>query len=113
MCRFPLLQVLLFAQSIKTPHICRLGAQGKHGKVVKYINLSYFETCLACCIYLFLCMYLQKHGLKVYMRDPHAFTPMLEEGVRGAPPRSLTLGSDMAMNQREIGKFSQKDAKVI
>lgn len=46
------------------------------------------------------------------MRDPHAFTPMLEEGVRGAPPRSLTLGSDLAMNQREIGKFSQKDAKV-
>lgn len=43
------------------------------------------------------------------MRDPHAFTPMLEDG---APPRSLTLGSDLAMNQREIGKFSQKDAKA-
>lgn len=47
------------------------------------------------------------------MRDPHAFTPMLEEGVKGNPPRSLILGSDLAMNQREIGKFSQKDAKVI
>lgn len=56
---------------------------------------------------------IQKHGLKVYMRDPHAFTPMLEEGVRGAPPRSLTLGSDLATNQMEISKFSQKDAKVI
>uniref|UniRef100_A0A667Y5U0 Pyridine nucleotide-disulfide oxidoreductase domain-containing protein 2 n=1 Tax=Myripristis murdjan TaxID=586833 RepID=A0A667Y5U0_9TELE len=56
---------------------------------------------------------LKKHGLKVYMRDPHAFTPMLEEGVRGAPPRSLTLGSDLAMNQKEIGKFSQKDAKAF
>ncbi|XP_008277975.1 pyridine nucleotide-disulfide oxidoreductase domain-containing protein 2 [Stegastes partitus] len=55
---------------------------------------------------------LKKHGLKVYMRDPHAFTPMLEDGVRGAPPRSLTLGSDLAMNQMEIGKFSQKDAKA-
>uniref|UniRef100_A0A673AKK4 Pyridine nucleotide-disulfide oxidoreductase domain-containing protein 2 n=1 Tax=Sphaeramia orbicularis TaxID=375764 RepID=A0A673AKK4_9TELE len=53
---------------------------------------------------------LKKHGLKVYMRDPHAFTPMLEEGVKGAPPRSLTLGSDLALNQMEIGKFSQKDA---
>lgn len=53
---------------------------------------------------------LKKHGLKVYMRDPHAFTPMLEDGVGGAPPRSLTLGSDMAINQMEIGKFSQKDA---
>lgn len=55
---------------------------------------------------------LKKHGLKVYTRDPHAFTPMLEEGVQGALPRSLTLGSDLAMNQKEIGKFSQKDAKV-
>uniref|UniRef100_A0A672IKJ9 Pyridine nucleotide-disulfide oxidoreductase domain-containing protein 2 n=1 Tax=Salarias fasciatus TaxID=181472 RepID=A0A672IKJ9_SALFA len=55
---------------------------------------------------------LKKHGLKVYMRDPHAFTPMLEEGVGGAPPRSLTLGSDLAMNQQEIEKFSQKDAKA-
>ncbi|KAM9847649.1 pyridine nucleotide-disulfide oxidoreductase domain-containing protein 2 isoform 2-T2 [Aulostomus maculatus] len=56
---------------------------------------------------------LQKHGLKVYMRDPHAFTPMLEEGLKGAPPRSLTLGSDLTMNQREIGKFSQKDAEAF
>ncbi|KAG7261793.1 hypothetical protein CRUP_030645 [Coryphaenoides rupestris] len=44
------------------------------------------------------------------MRNPHAFTPILEEGVGGAPPRSLTLGSDLAMNQKEIGKFSWKDA---
>ncbi|XP_056292202.1 pyridine nucleotide-disulfide oxidoreductase domain-containing protein 2 [Pseudoliparis swirei] len=56
---------------------------------------------------------LKKHGLKVYMRDPHAFTPMLEEGINGAPPRSLTLGSDLAMNQMEIGKFSKKDAKAF
>lgn len=57
--------------------------------------------------------YFQKHGLRVYMRDPHAFTPMLEEGESGAPPRSLTLGSDLAMNQMEIGKFSKKDAEVV
>lgn len=48
----------------------------------------------------------------MYTRDPHAFTPMLEEGLRGAPPRSLTLGSDLVMNQREISKFSQKDAEA-
>lgn len=48
----------------------------------------------------------------MYLRDPHAFTPMLEEGLRGAPPRSLTLGSDLAANKREIGKFSQKDAEA-
>ncbi|XP_054456352.1 pyridine nucleotide-disulfide oxidoreductase domain-containing protein 2 [Anoplopoma fimbria] len=56
---------------------------------------------------------LKKHGLKVYMRNPHAFTPMLEEGVGGAPPRSLTLGSDLAMNQMEISKFSKKDAQAF
>uniref|UniRef100_A0A3B4B966 Pyridine nucleotide-disulfide oxidoreductase domain-containing protein 2 n=1 Tax=Periophthalmus magnuspinnatus TaxID=409849 RepID=A0A3B4B966_9GOBI len=55
---------------------------------------------------------LKKHGLKVYIRDPHAFTPMLEEGVQGAPPRSLTLGSNLTENQKEIAKFSQKDARV-
>lgn len=54
----------------------------------------------------------QKHGLKVYMKDPHAFTPMLEEGVKGQPPRSLLLGNNLAENQKEIGKFSKKDAKV-
>lgn len=54
----------------------------------------------------------QKHGLKVYLRDPHAFTPMLEEGVRGRPPRSLLLGGNLAKNQKGIGKFSEKDAKV-
>uniref|UniRef100_A0A3P8Z2V7 Pyridine nucleotide-disulfide oxidoreductase domain-containing protein 2 n=1 Tax=Esox lucius TaxID=8010 RepID=A0A3P8Z2V7_ESOLU len=55
---------------------------------------------------------LKKHGLKVYMRDPHAFTPMLEDGVGGLPPRSLLLGSGLAMNQREISKFSKTDAKA-
>ncbi|XP_056465109.1 pyridine nucleotide-disulfide oxidoreductase domain-containing protein 2 [Gadus chalcogrammus] len=53
---------------------------------------------------------LKKHGLKIYRRNPHAFSPMLEDGVGGAPPRSLTLGSDMVLNRKEIGKFSQKDA---
>uniref|UniRef100_A0A8C2FPT3 Pyridine nucleotide-disulfide oxidoreductase domain-containing protein 2 n=1 Tax=Cyprinus carpio TaxID=7962 RepID=A0A8C2FPT3_CYPCA len=55
---------------------------------------------------------LKKHGLKVYMRDPYSFTPMLEDGVRGRPPRSLTLGADLEKTQQEIGKFSEKDAKV-
>uniref|UniRef100_A0A673G5W6 Pyridine nucleotide-disulfide oxidoreductase domain-containing protein 2 n=1 Tax=Sinocyclocheilus rhinocerous TaxID=307959 RepID=A0A673G5W6_9TELE len=53
---------------------------------------------------------LKKHGLKVYMRDPYSFTPMLED-ARGRPPRSLTLGADLAKTQQEIGKFSEKDAK--
>ncbi|XP_013880847.1 pyridine nucleotide-disulfide oxidoreductase domain-containing protein 2 [Austrofundulus limnaeus] len=55
---------------------------------------------------------LKKHGLKVYMRNPHSFTPMLEDGVKGAPPRSLTLGTDLTNNQNEIVKFSKKDAEA-
>ncbi|KAI4874260.1 hypothetical protein NFI96_028434, partial [Prochilodus magdalenae] len=56
---------------------------------------------------------LKKHGLKVYMREHYAFTPLLEKGVGGKPPRSLLLGTDLAKNQQEIGKFSEKDAKVF
>ncbi|XP_036402776.1 pyridine nucleotide-disulfide oxidoreductase domain-containing protein 2 [Megalops cyprinoides] len=55
---------------------------------------------------------LKKHGLKVYMRNPYSFTPMLEEGVGGHPPRSLLLGSDLEKNMLEIGKFSENDAKA-
>ncbi|KAJ8013777.1 hypothetical protein DPEC_G00033310 [Dallia pectoralis] len=55
---------------------------------------------------------LRKHGLKVYMRAHHAFTPMLEDGVAGLPPRSLLLGSVLVNNQREISKFSRTDAKA-
>uniref|UniRef100_A0A4W4E3I6 Pyridine nucleotide-disulfide oxidoreductase domain-containing protein 2 n=1 Tax=Electrophorus electricus TaxID=8005 RepID=A0A4W4E3I6_ELEEL len=56
---------------------------------------------------------LKKHGLKVYTRDPHAFTPMREDLGGRKPPRSLLLGSDMAKNQQEIGKFSERDAKAF
>ncbi|KAL2083113.1 hypothetical protein ACEWY4_020886 [Coilia grayii] len=55
---------------------------------------------------------LKKYGLRVFKRDPHAFTPMLEEGVGGRPPRSLLLGADITKNQEEIGKFSKKDAQM-
>lgn len=55
---------------------------------------------------------LQKHGLKLHLRDPYSFTPMLEEGTLGKLPRSLLLGTDMAANQKQISQFSQKDAQV-
>ncbi|KAG8548913.1 hypothetical protein GDO81_023545, partial [Engystomops pustulosus] len=54
---------------------------------------------------------LKRHGLKIYFRDPHSFTPLLEN-VSGRPPRSLVLGSDMAENQRQIAQFSEKDAEA-
>ncbi|XP_074152130.1 pyridine nucleotide-disulfide oxidoreductase domain-containing protein 2 isoform X1 [Sminthopsis crassicaudata] len=56
---------------------------------------------------------LKKHGLKVYLRNPYSFTPMLEEGIQGKLPRSLLLGTDMAETQKQIAQFSQKDAQVF
>ena len=47
---------------------------------------------------------LKKHGLKWYVREPHAFTPMKDD------PRYLLLGSDAKKNQDSIGQFSQRDA---
>ncbi|XP_075072051.1 pyridine nucleotide-disulfide oxidoreductase domain-containing protein 2 [Mixophyes fleayi] len=54
---------------------------------------------------------LKKHGLKIYFRNPHSFTPLLETGT-GRPPRSLLLGTDMTENQRQIAQFSEKDAEA-
>ncbi|XP_078268840.1 LOW QUALITY PROTEIN: pyridine nucleotide-disulfide oxidoreductase domain-containing protein 2 [Rhinoraja longicauda] len=55
---------------------------------------------------------LKKHGLRVYLRDPASYTPMLEEGVAGNPPRSLLMGRDMEETQRQIAQFSPKDARA-
>ncbi|XP_044881655.1 pyridine nucleotide-disulfide oxidoreductase domain-containing protein 2 isoform X4 [Mauremys mutica] len=52
---------------------------------------------------------LQRHGLRVYARDPYSFTPMLEDGQA---QRSLLLGHDMAETQRQIAQFSSKDAQA-
>ncbi|XP_053306163.1 pyridine nucleotide-disulfide oxidoreductase domain-containing protein 2 [Spea bombifrons] len=54
---------------------------------------------------------LKKHGLKIYFRNPHSFTPLLED-INGQRPRSLVLGSDMTENQKQIAQFSEKDAKA-
>uniref|UniRef100_A0A4W3HGZ5 Pyridine nucleotide-disulphide oxidoreductase domain 2 n=1 Tax=Callorhinchus milii TaxID=7868 RepID=A0A4W3HGZ5_CALMI len=55
---------------------------------------------------------LKKHGLKVHLRDPSSFTPLLEDGVGGKPPRSLLLGTNTSENQRQISQFSAKDAQT-
>ena len=49
---------------------------------------------------------LKRHGLTVYARNPSSFTPCLDG-------QSLLLGSDMEQNQREIAKFSKKDAAMF
>jgi len=46
---------------------------------------------------------LKEYGLKILPRSPSSFTP-LPDG------RSLTMGPDAGLNQREIGKFSMRDA---
>ncbi len=46
---------------------------------------------------------LKEYGLRILPRSPSSFTP-LPDG------RSLTMGPDEALNQREIGKFSMRDA---
>ena len=53
-----------------------------------------------------LCAMSQKHGLKVYLRDPNAFAPVL------GSEQYLLLGSDPEENRRQIAKFSQRDAEV-
>ncbi|XP_059803157.1 pyridine nucleotide-disulfide oxidoreductase domain-containing protein 2 isoform X1 [Hypanus sabinus] len=55
---------------------------------------------------------LKRHGLRVHIRDPSSFTPMLEDGVGGNPPRSLLLGSDTKETQRQIARFSLNDARA-
>ena len=46
---------------------------------------------------------LNEHGLKILPRSPSSFTP-LPDG------RSLTMGPEPGLNQREISKFSTRDA---
>ncbi len=47
---------------------------------------------------------LERHGLKVYRREPSSFTPILGEKA------SLTLGGDAEENRRQIARFSERDA---
>ncbi|XP_066096514.1 pyridine nucleotide-disulfide oxidoreductase domain-containing protein 2 [Saccopteryx bilineata] len=56
---------------------------------------------------------LKKHGLRLHLRDPYSFTPMLEEGTGSRVPRSLLLGTDLAENQKQIAQFSWKDAQAF
>ncbi|XP_036994876.2 pyridine nucleotide-disulfide oxidoreductase domain-containing protein 2 isoform X2 [Artibeus jamaicensis] len=77
----------------------------------KFSRASYLLSLLRPRIYTDL--ELKKHGLKLHLRDPYSFTPLLEEGAGGKLPRSLLLGNDMAENQKQIARFSQKDAQAF
>ncbi len=47
---------------------------------------------------------LKSYGLEILPRSPSSFTPLLDG-------RSLLLGPEMTQNQRDIAKFSQRDAE--
>ncbi|XP_072177377.1 pyridine nucleotide-disulfide oxidoreductase domain-containing protein 2-like [Diadema setosum] len=55
---------------------------------------------------------LKKHGLKVYLRPEHAFTPLLEEPGPSGRPRSLLMSRDEEFTKQQIAQFSQKDAEA-
>ncbi|XP_021496109.1 pyridine nucleotide-disulfide oxidoreductase domain-containing protein 2 isoform X2 [Meriones unguiculatus] len=77
----------------------------------KFSRASYLLSLLRPQIYTDL--ELKKHGLKLHLRNPYSFTPMLEEGTPGKAPRSLLLGTDMAENQKQISQFSRRDAQAF
>src|SRR5438128_430438 len=49
---------------------------------------------------------LKRHGFEMLPRDPSSFTPYPDG-------RFLMLGPDAALNRREIGKFSSRDAESM
>ena len=54
---------------------------------------------------------LRRHGLKIYLRDPSSYTPLLPEFQTSGGPTSLTLGMDHGKNCAELRKFSVRDAE--
>lgn len=93
-------QHLPWGTVLRYPNGCKQSEKGQGQRTE-----TPFNCCYAVCV-------LQKHGLKVHLRDPYSFTPMLEEGLGSKVPRSLLLGMDMAENQKQIAQFSRKDAQV-
>lgn len=55
---------------------------------------------------------LERHGLKVYPRDPSSYTPLREE-FWGRGGRSLTLGPREDMNHQQVSQFSARDAEAL
>ncbi|XP_072026882.1 pyridine nucleotide-disulfide oxidoreductase domain-containing protein 2-like [Amphiura filiformis] len=76
----------------------------------KFSRCSYVLSLLRPTIYKDL--ELKKHGLKVYIRDSHSFTPLLEEPGPSGRPRSLLLGRNEQETCRQIAQFSKRDAEM-
>lgn len=50
--------------------------------------------------------------MKVYLRNPCSYTPLLEPGGKDGKATSLLLGRDSQENKIQIAQFSAKDAQV-
>ncbi|XP_053407080.1 pyridine nucleotide-disulfide oxidoreductase domain-containing protein 2-like isoform X2 [Mercenaria mercenaria] len=106
-----LLEVLLLRKWFQVRH--GIGGAAVTEEIVpgyKFSRASYVLSLLRPQVYKDL--ELKKYGLKVYLRDPNAYTPLLEpQIVRGQKVTSLLMGRDAAKNREEIAKFSERDAK--
>ncbi|XP_059148751.1 pyridine nucleotide-disulfide oxidoreductase domain-containing protein 2-like [Physella acuta] len=56
---------------------------------------------------------LKKYGLKIYLRNPSSYTPLLEPAGLNGKATSLTISRDSKKTAEEIAKFSLKDAKAF
>ena len=56
---------------------------------------------------------LKRHGLKIYLRNPSSYTPLLPEFQTPGGPTSLTLGMDHGKNVEEVRKFSFLDSERL
>ncbi|ELT88359.1 hypothetical protein CAPTEDRAFT_153668 [Capitella teleta] len=56
---------------------------------------------------------LKKHGLKVYLRKPNSYTPLLGRTPKDKGPRSLLLGQSEKEDAEQIAQFSKQDAKAF
>ncbi|KAK3095781.1 hypothetical protein FSP39_019008 [Pinctada imbricata] len=56
-------------------------------------------------------IFAQKYGMKVHLRDPSSYTPLIEPGGRDGKARSLTLGRDHQKTKAQIAQFSNRDAR--
>ena len=93
--RIQVLQSILSCQLVTTADCQRSRAKGE---IIFDLSTTLL---LGHCI-----SFLQKHGLKVYLRNPNSFTPL-----RGTD-QSLLLGNDMRENEKQIAQFSVRDAEV-
>ncbi|XP_055894258.1 pyridine nucleotide-disulfide oxidoreductase domain-containing protein 2-like [Biomphalaria glabrata] len=56
---------------------------------------------------------LKKYGLKIYLRNPSSYTPLIEPGGVNGKAKSLTISRDHVETARQIAQFSVKDAKAF